>query len=291
MGVDGSKVDNELLVDVKEEVPISTKSKIWFQQDIFDEMEDDLDDKVAIEKMKEKYLLKVEKEKQEENKKRKREEEFEVVKVEDERNLLNEEDEMGSSYDSEDRAETLALGALVAKGKTSINSLVDSSYNKRTFDDPKDLPKWFTQEEKKHNQTMLPITKQEVQEMRERMRELNARSIGKVAEAKARKKRKMLAQKEKMAKKAVSIVQAENMSEQEKMRNIKKLYSQTHEKKKEKVYVVSRTFKTRGNKAVKRGGKFVKFVDRRMLADKRGQDTTNKRGMKKKKRKNIKKKK
>ena len=289
LGEDGSKIDNELLVDLKEEVPISTKSNIWFQQDIFDDMEDGLDDKIAIEKMKEKYMLKTEKENLEENKKRKRDDDFEVVKLEQQ--PLDDEDEMGSSYDSQDRAETLALGAMVAKGKTSINSLVDSSFNKRTFDDPQDLPKWFIQEEKKHNQVMLPITKQEVDDMRQRMRELNARSIGKVAEAKARKKRKLIAQKEKMAKKAVSIVQAENMSEQEKMRNIKKLYSQTQEKKKDKVYVVSRSFKTRGNKAVSRGGKFVKFVDRRMLADKRGQDISKKRGLKKKKNKNKKKKK
>ena len=56
-GIEGEKIQNDLIVDFKEDIPLSTKSKVWFEQDIFDEVEDELDDKIAIQKMKQKYLV------------------------------------------------------------------------------------------------------------------------------------------------------------------------------------------------------------------------------------------
>lgn len=54
-----------------------------------------------------------------------------------------------------------------------------------------ELPEWFVQEEKQHRIRQLPIDKKEVEHYRKRWREINARPIKKVAEAKARKKRRV----------------------------------------------------------------------------------------------------
>ena len=305
---EGQVEKNELIVDLETSLPtpIPKQTQLWFSQEIFEEVEDQVDDEAAIKKMKLKFLEKKQKEEKERQamgmeleeeegrggvegrRKRKREGGFEEIELEDSigdsigESSEGGEGEEGGEEDSEERAKLLALGAVVGRGKVSLNSLVDSSFNKRAFDDPSDLPKWFTDEEKKHVVPQLPITKREVEEMKERMRELDARPIGKVAEAKAKKKRRMMLLKERVAKKAVSIVQAEHLSEQEKMRNIKKLYKQTQEKKKDKVYIVSRRYKVKGGIAQKRkGGRMVKFVDSRLKKDKRAQERAAKKKMKK----------
>lgn len=54
-----------------------------------------------------------------------------------------------------------------------------------------ELPEWFVQEEKQHRARQLPVDKKEVEYYRRRWREINARPIKKVAEAKARKKRRV----------------------------------------------------------------------------------------------------
>lgn len=54
-----------------------------------------------------------------------------------------------------------------------------------------ELPEWFVQEEKQHRLRQLPVDKKEVEHYRRRWREINARPIKKVAEAKARKKRRV----------------------------------------------------------------------------------------------------
>lgn len=67
-----------------------------------------------------------------------------------------------------------------------------SSLHRYTFnEDEGELPEWFVQEEKQHRVRRLPINKKEVERYRKRWREINARPIKKVAEAKARKKRRV----------------------------------------------------------------------------------------------------
>ena len=54
-----------------------------------------------------------------------------------------------------------------------------------------DLPDWFADEEKKYYQKSLPVTKEEVAEYKQQIKEINARPIKKIAEAKAKAKYKV----------------------------------------------------------------------------------------------------
>lgn len=80
------------------------------------------------------------------------------------------------------------------------------------------------QEEKQHRIRQLPIGKKEVEHYRKRWREINARPIKKVAEAKARKKRRMLKRLEQTRKKAEAVVNTVDISEREKVAQLRSLY-------------------------------------------------------------------
>jgi len=75
---------------------------------------------------------------------------------------------------------------LVNRQKTK-EGLIDEGFRRHTFND-EGLPSWFLDDEMKHNKVNLPITKEAVEIIRQRMKALNARPIKKIAEAKARKK-------------------------------------------------------------------------------------------------------
>lgn len=68
-----------------------------------------------------------------------------------------------------------------------LSSLPRYAFN----EDEGELPDWFVQEEKQHRIRQLPLDKKEVEHYRKRWKEINARPIKKVAEAKARKKRRV----------------------------------------------------------------------------------------------------
>nr|AAH12281.1 Ftsj3 protein [Mus musculus] len=114
--------------------------------------------------------------------------------------------------------EGLALGAVIASSKKAKRDLIDNSFNRYAFNEEEgELPEWFAQEEKQHRIRQLPVDKKEVEHYRKRWREINARPIKKVAEAKARKKRRMLKKLEQTKKKAEAVVNTVDISEREKV--------------------------------------------------------------------------
>lgn len=181
--------------------------------------------------------------------------------------------------------EGLAIASYMIQSRKNRREIEESGFN-RWVNNDKHLPDWFVKDEKMHwrNRAPVQITKEMVEEYKKREMEINARPIKKVAEAKARKKKKALKQLEKVKKKAEAVVEKEGMGEKEKALEIRKMYKKAlNRKKTETKLVVSK----KGGKGVKgskpaKGTKY-KVVDARLKKDKRAaeKNTGGKKGGKK----------
>ncbi|KAL1243350.1 pre-rRNA 2'-O-ribose RNA methyltransferase FTSJ3 [Trichinella spiralis] len=143
------------------------------------------------------------------------------------------------------------------------NELKNGRKKKKSLDPEED--------EKKHYHPNLPITKEAVEEFKRRQREINARPIKKIAEAKARKRRKALKRMEKAKKKVEGILENDGLTEVEKRKELKRIYKQSKQApKKEVTYVVAKKGlvgkRTRRPQGVT--GRY-KMVDPRMKKDSR----------------------
>ncbi|XP_048220935.1 pre-rRNA 2'-O-ribose RNA methyltransferase FTSJ3 [Perognathus longimembris pacificus] len=170
--------------------------------------------------------------------------------------------------------EGLALGAVIASSKKAKRDLIDNSFNRYAFNEEEgELPEWFVQEEKQHRVRQLPVDKKEVEHYRKRWREINARPIKKVAEAKARKKRRMLKKLEQTKKKAEAVVNTVDISEREKVAQLRSLYKKAGlgKEKRQVTYVIAK--KGVGRKVRRPSGVrgHFKVVDSRMKKDQRAQ--------------------
>ncbi|XP_060112102.1 pre-rRNA 2'-O-ribose RNA methyltransferase FTSJ3 [Heteronotia binoei] len=171
-------------------------------------------------------------------------------------------------------AEGLALGAVIATSRKAKRDLIDGSFNRYTFNEEEgELPEWFVQNEQQYRRKPLPLDKQAVEEYRQRWREINARPIKKVAEAKARKKRRMLKKMEQLRKKAESVVNTVDISEREKAAQLRSLYKKAKlgKEKRKVTYVVAK--KGAGRKVRRPAGVKGEFkvVDSRLKKDMRAQ--------------------
>lgn len=90
---------------------------------------------------------------------------FEIVPAEPEYNALTAGlpradprvyDSDNEDFDAHDRTRTLALGTMMLR-HSKKKALVDASYNRFAWNDPKNLPSWFMDDETRHNKPQLPI--------------------------------------------------------------------------------------------------------------------------------------
>lgn len=58
--------------------------------------------------------------------------------------------------------------------------IIDSSYSRYAFENDENLPKWFLEDEKKHNYKIMPISKEEYETEMEKIKAINARAPKKV---------------------------------------------------------------------------------------------------------------
>ena len=184
--------------------------------------------------------------------------------------------------------EGLAIGALMVQSRKKQQELVESGYNRWTHTDNDNLPDWFIEDENQHCQKQLPITKEMVEEYRKKLKEINARPIKKIAEAKARKKYKAIKKLEAVRQKAQVICDNIDVSDREKAQQIKSMYKKAGLmgiKKREVKYVVAK--KGMGKRAHRPAGVTgqYKIVDPRMKKDKRGRAQKRKANGKRKQRK------
>ena len=189
---------------------------------------------------------------------------FEVVAaqlpVHDERKY----DSDNEHYDSDDYATTLALGTMMLR-KSKAKALVDASYNRYAWNDPEGLPDWFIDDEKRHYRPQLPIPSELLAKMKQKFLNLAAKPIAKVAEARARKQKRMKTKIAAAKKKAAAVANSTDMTETMKLKAISKAM-RGQDTTAPKKYVVSR------KNGTAKGGKGIKRVDKRMKSDKRGMD-------------------
>merc|ERR1712195_470632 len=130
-------------------------------------------------------------------------------------------DSDNEEYDSEDYAETMALGTMMLR-HSKTKALVDASYNRFAWNDPAELPEWFVDDENRNYRPQLPIPPALLAKMKEKMFALSVRPIAKVAEARARKNRKAKLKLAAAKKKAQSVANSSEMSESMKLKSISK---------------------------------------------------------------------
>ncbi|KAJ3673708.1 hypothetical protein LUZ60_005700 [Juncus effusus] len=247
----------------------------WFSQEIFSESglvgpksNSDSEDEIPNPKSKPKpKLTDIPAEKPKKN--NKKDGDIEIVPQEPSKDSDSDSDSDTSDddvdqLDDDTKAEVLAYAKKMLR-KKQREEILDDGYHKYMFDDT-GLPSWFLDEERRHRVAAKPVTKEEIEAMKARFREIDARPSKKVAEAKARKKRVAAKQLLKAKKKADVIADQADISEVSKNKMIEKLYRKAAPKKPEKEYVVAK-------KGVRnRAGKGKVLVDRRMKKDKRAEE-------------------
>ncbi|KAJ1737527.1 AdoMet-dependent rRNA methyltransferase spb1 [Coemansia sp. Benny D160-2] len=200
---------------------------------------------------------------------------FEVMSVDDDgdpNDVELKDEERQADYDLA-TPEAMTMIRDLANRKTTKHDLIDKHFNRYTFNDSAGLPEWFVDDENKNNKPMLPVTKEAVRMLREKLRALDARPIKKVAEARARKKMRVAKRVANMQKKAENVIANEDMTEAEKARNIDRMIKRaTKAKPTAKPKLVIARNSNRGLKGRPRGvkGKY-KMVDARMKKDLRAQ--------------------
>lgn len=88
--------------------------------------------------------------------------------------------------------QVLALAKRMLRGGSAKRSIMEAAYNRYAFHDD-NLPEWFREDEEKNMRPIDPVTKEEIEEEKARLRAIDARPLKKVAEAKARKKKRAAA--------------------------------------------------------------------------------------------------
>ncbi|WLF81931.1 AdoMet-dependent rRNA methyltransferase spb1 [Lodderomyces elongisporus] len=178
-------------------------------------------------------------------------------------------DETPQSHQSRvdlDTAEAMTLAHQIALGQKNKKDLIEEGINRYSFRDKDGLPEWFLDDEKKHSKLVKPITKEAALAIKEKQKQLNARPIKKVLEAKGRKKMRALRRLEKMKKKSDLINEDSSKSEYDKAAEISKLMQKAKnsgkDKQRKKLTVVVARGSNRGLSGRPKGikGKY-KMVD------------------------------
>ena len=118
--------------------------------------------------------------------------------------------------------EELALGTLMIQSQKTKRDILDDAWNRYTHGDDELLPSWFRKDEEKFFKKHIPVPQELVNQYKKQLKEIDAQPIKKVAEAKARKRKRALKRLEKARKKAESITNSADMSEKEKIAHIKR---------------------------------------------------------------------
>lgn len=178
--------------------------------------------------------------------------------------------EKGVQASIDRQAEAIVLGQLLLR-PDNRRTLEESAYNRHTSNDT-GLPQWFMDDERKFASASgygMELPDDLLDKARDKLKDINARTIGKVAEAKGRKQRRLQRALTKVRKKANAVAAKEDLSEREKAREVEKLYKKRLAPKKEsKTLIVGR--KASAGPSGKKGHG-IKMVDARLRKDARAE--------------------
>ena len=140
--------------------------------------------------------------------------------------------------------EELALGEQMIQSKKAKRDIMDNGWNRFMFDDD-NLPDWFVQEEEMHMKKKPDVDPDLVEKYKEKGKEMNVKTIKKVVEAKARRKRRVAKKLDQARKKSAHILENSDIGSREKANEINKLYKKAQQagKSKEVSYVVAKKHK------------------------------------------------
>lgn len=182
-------------------------------------------------------------------------------------------------YDTDERATHVAVGALMTRPSRK-RKMLDAAYNRYAFNDD-NLPDWFAEDESRHNRPQIPVTKEMVDAIKARYKDLAAKPTHKVAEARARKKRRLVQKIDGIKRKASAIADQPDLTARSKMRAIEKVYKGAKVERPNAVFVVAKKNGQKSSSGKSKGGANVKLVDKRLKADTRSLKAIEKRQKKK----------
>jgi len=94
------------------------------------------------------------------------------------------------NYNLDTLAETLAVAKKMIR-KKNRERIIEDSYSRHAVEDYDNLPKWFREDEQKHCFKRTPVTRQDIEDEKQRLMAINARAPKKVIEAKIRKAKRL----------------------------------------------------------------------------------------------------
>jgi len=162
--------------------------------------------------------------------------------------------------------EELAMGEQLIYSSKTDRDLEDWGWNRYTNNDS-GLPEWFVEDEAKHCRKELPVSKDRVDFYKQRQLELNVRPIKKVVEAKMRKKKRKIRQMEKAKKRANNLAENPNLTQGERLREMRSIYKKAMSSEKRDVKYQVMTKGKRGR--LERPSGAYRVVDKRLKKDNR----------------------
>eukprot|EP00884_Botryococcus_braunii_P011521 jgi/Botrbrau1/2036/Bobra.0047s0016.1 len=135
---------------------------------------------------------------------------FEEVPMSRQLDSEDDSDEDLDNLDNNAKAEILAVARKMLQGRNR-QDILDMAYHRYNFHD-EGLPRWFVEDEQRHCRMPELVTKADVEREKESLRAIDTRPIKKLAEAKARKQKRLAARIEAAKQKAEVVAAQEDLS-------------------------------------------------------------------------------
>lgn len=205
--IDESKLPEDEQQKLKE-------SRIWYNQDIFDDISSDDDNEYTSDEeggelveVDETELAKEDEEKQKEDQQAEEQKAKATAAA----------DQLKGQTKKEFDAAAFSQAKL-ASTKAGRRELVEKSFNRFMHGDDDLAPEWFVNDEKKFNRPMIPVTRDEVAEFKQQMKEIDEVDTKRVLEARQRKRTKALQKIKAAQEKVDDIAEKEGLNERSKLR-------------------------------------------------------------------------